>query len=162
MSQARSGALTVSTPSDLEIAMTRVFEAPRQKVFDAWTKPELLRQWFGRRGDILKVCEVDLRVGGSYRFVWHLREGGEMGMGGEYREIDAPVRLVSTEVFDDYAEMGAAVNTMVLEEREGKTILAITSRYDSKEARDAVIESGMEGGANESFDRLAGLLAGLA
>ena len=162
MSQARSGALTVSTPSDLEIVMVRLFDAPRQRVFDAWTKPELLRQWFGRRGDILSVCEVHLRVGGGYRFVWQLREGGEMGMGGEYREIDAPGRLVSTEVFDDYAEMGAAVNTMVLEEREGRTILAITSRYDSKEARDAVIESGMEGGANESFDRLAELLAGLA
>ena len=159
MNEAKSNAMTVTTPSDLEIVMTRVFDAPRQKVFDAWTKPELLRQWFGRRGDVLKVCEVDLRVGGGYRFVWQLREGGEMGMGGVYREIDAPGRLVSTESFDDYAEMGDAVNTMVLDERDGKTTMSITARYNSKEARDAVIESGMEGGANESFDRLAELLA---
>jgi uncharacterized protein YndB with AHSA1/START domain len=159
MDEARSNSMTVTTPSDLEIVMTRVFDAPRRKVFDAWTKPELLRQWFGRRGDVLSVCEVDLRVGGAYRFVWQLREGGEMGMGGVYREIDAPGRLVSTESFDDYAEMGDAVNTMVLEERDGKTTMTITSRYGSREARDAVIESGMEGGANESFDRLAELLA---
>jgi uncharacterized protein YndB with AHSA1/START domain len=159
MNEARSNAMTVTTPSDLEIAMTRVFDAPRQRVFDAWTKPELLRQWFGRRGDVLSVCEVDLRVGGTYRFVWQLREGGEMGMGGEYREIDAPGLLVSTEVFDEYAEMGPAVNTMVLEERHAKTTMTITSRYNSKETRDAVIESGMEGGANESFDRLSELLA---
>ncbi|HEY7467003.1 MAG TPA: SRPBCC family protein [Dehalococcoidia bacterium] len=159
MNEARSNAMTVTTPSDLEIAMTRVFDAPRQRVFDAWTKPELLRQWFGRRGDVLSVCEVDLRVGGTYRFVWQLREGGEMGMGGEYREIDAPGLLVSTEVFDEYAEMGPAVNTMVLKERDGRTTMTITSRYNSKETRDAVIESGMEGGANESFDRLSELLA---
>jgi uncharacterized protein YndB with AHSA1/START domain len=158
MNEARSNAMTVTTPSALEIVMTRVFDAPRRKVFDAWTKPELLRQWFGRRGDVLSVCEVDLRVGGSYRFVWQLREGGEMGMGGVYREIDAPGRLVSTESFDN-AEMGDAVNTMVLEERDGKTTMTITSRYGSREARDAVIESGMEGGANETFDRLAELLA---
>jgi len=159
MNEPRSNAMTVTTPSDLEIIMTRVFDAPRQKVFDAWTKPELLRQWFGRRGDVLKVCEVDLHVGGGYRFVWQLREGGEMAMGGVYREIAALERLVSTESFDDYAEMGDAVNTMVLDERDGKTTMTITSRYGSKEARDAVIESGMEGGANESFDRLAELLA---
>jgi uncharacterized protein YndB with AHSA1/START domain len=159
MNEARSNAMTVTTPSDLEIAMTRVFDAPRQRVFNAWTKPELLRQWFGRRGDVLSVCEVDLRVGGTYRFVWQLREGGEMGMGGEYREIDAPGLLVSTEVFDEYAEMGPAVNTMVLEGRDGRTTMTITSRYNSKETRDAVIESGMEGGANESFDRLSELLA---
>jgi uncharacterized protein YndB with AHSA1/START domain len=158
MSEANSKTLTVTLPSDLEIRMTRVFNAPRQLVFDAWTKPELLKQWFGRRGDSLKVCDVDLRVGGAYRFVFLLREGGEMGMGGVFREIAAPERLVSTEAFDDYADMGEGLNTMVLEERDGKTTLTITSSYPSKETRDAVIESGMEGGTNESFDRLAELL----
>jgi uncharacterized protein YndB with AHSA1/START domain len=160
MSEA-STTLTVSLPSDLEIVMTRTFSAPRQLVWDAYTRPELLKQWFGRRGDTLPVCEVDLRVDGKYRFVFALREGGEMAMHGEYREIAPPERLVHTEIFDEYAEMGEAVNTTVFEEREGKTYLTITSVYPSKETRDAVIESGMEGGARETFDRLAELLATL-
>ena len=162
MSETNSKTLTVTLPSDLEIRMTRVFAAPRQRVFDAWTKPELLKQWFGRRGDTLSVCKVDLRAGGAYRFVFQLREGGEMGMGGVYHEIAAPERLVNTEVFDDYAAMGEGLNTMVLEERDGRTTVTITSRYPSKETRDAVIESGMEGGASESFDRLAELLETLS
>ena len=162
MTQAQS-ALRVTLPSDLEIVMTRVFNAPRRLVFNAWTKPELLKQWFGRRGDTLSVCEVDLRAGGAYRFVFALREGGEMGMGGVYKEILPPERLVSTEAFDDYVEMGGeSLNTLVFEERDGKTVMRITARYPSKETRDAVIESGMEGGAGESFDRLAELVETLS
>lgn len=156
-----SSKLTVSLPSDLEIVMTRVFDATPQQVFDAFTKPEHLRRWFGRRGDTLSVCEVDLRAGGSYRFVFQLREGGEMAMHGEYHEVTPPSRLVNTEIFDEYAEMGEALNTLVLEERDGKTLMTSTARYPSKETRDAVVESGMESGAAETFDRLAELLATL-
>jgi uncharacterized protein YndB with AHSA1/START domain len=161
MSEANTRSLNVTLPSDLEIRMTRVFDAPRQMVFDAFTKPELIKQWFGRRGDTLPVCEVDFRVGGSYRYVFALREGGEMAMHGEYLEIAPPERLVNTEIFDEFADMGAGINTMVLEERDGITTMTMTSRYDSREARDAVIDSGMEGGANETFDRLAELLGSL-
>ena len=94
--------LQVTTPSEREIAMTRVFDAPRRLVFDAWTRPELLKRWLGVRGGwSFAVCEVDLRVGGAYRFVWRGPNGKEMGMGGVYREIVPPERLVATELFDD-------------------------------------------------------------
>lgn len=162
MPQGSGTGLVVTTPSDREIVMTRVFDAPRQLVFDAWTKPEHLVQWFGRRGDEMTVCEVDLRVGGAYRFVWRLREGGEMGMGGVYREVVPPERLVSTEVFEgEYFEQmggGSTINTLTFEERDGKTTMTITSLYGSREARDAAIQTGMEEGAAEGFDRLAELL----
>jgi uncharacterized protein YndB with AHSA1/START domain len=154
-----SNTLKVTLPSDLEIVMTRLFDAPRQLVFDAFTRPEMIKQWFGRRGDTLPVCEVDLRPGGRFRYVWALREGGEMGMGGEFRDVVPPERIVHTEVFDDYAEMGESVNTTLFEERDGKTYLTITSVYPSKQTRDAMIESGMESGAGETFDRLAEFLA---
>ena len=158
MNEAKRNALTVTLPSDLEIKMTRVFNAPRRLVFDCYTKPEHLTRWFGRRGDSLSVCEVDLRVGGAYRFVFQLREGGEMAMRGVYHEIASPERLVNTEIFDDYADLGETVGTLVLEERDGKTYMTATSLYSSKEARDGMIESGMEGGAGESFDRLEELM----
>ena len=157
MTRPTSSALSVTTPSDREIVMTRVFDAPRQLVFDAWTKPEHLVRWFGRRGDTLPICEVDLRVGGGYRYVWSLREGGEMGMHGEYREIVPPARLVATEVFegDEFEAMGGeTLNTMTFEERDGRTTMTITSLYRSREDRDGVLQTGMEGGAGESFDRL--------
>jgi uncharacterized protein YndB with AHSA1/START domain len=154
-------ALTVTLPSDLEIKMTRTFNAPRALVFDCYTKPEHLRRWLGGSSGSLSVCEVDLRRGGAYRFVFQLREGGEMGMFGVYHEVAAPERLVNTEAFDEYAEFGESVGTLVLEERDSKTYLTITSVYASKEARDGLIESGMEGGAAESFDRLAELLEAL-
>src|SRR5688572_11319038 len=97
MTQQNSNRLQISTPSDLEFSMSRSFDAPRRLVFEAWTKPELLRRWLGREGDELIVCDVDLRVGGSYRFVWRMREGGEMGMGGSYREVVPNERVVATE-----------------------------------------------------------------
>ncbi|HWC28991.1 MAG TPA: SRPBCC family protein [Dehalococcoidia bacterium] len=153
--------LQVTLPSDREIKMTRVFDAPRTLVFDAYTKPEHLVHWFGRRGDVLKVCEVDLRPGGSYRFVWDLREGGEMGMHGDYHEVARPERLVNTEIFDEFADMGEGLNTLTLAESGGRTTMTAIALYADKETRDAVIASGMEGGASETFDRLAELLATL-
>jgi uncharacterized protein YndB with AHSA1/START domain len=154
--------LEVTTPSEREIAMTRVFDAPRNLVFDAWTKPELVKRWLGvRNGWSLAVCEIDLKVGGAYRFVWHGPDGAEMGMGGVYREIAPPERLVSTEKFDEAWYPGEAVDTMVLTEQDGKTTLTVTVLYESKEARDAVLETPMAEGVAESYDTLAELLASM-
>lgn len=155
------GNLKVTTPSDREIAMTRVFDAPRQLVFDAHTKPELVKRWLlGPPGWSMPVCEMDVRVGGKYRWVWrHDTNGTEMGMGGVYREIRAPERLVNTEKFDEAWYPGEGVGTLVLVEQSGKTTLTHTMRYESREARDAVLKSGMEKGVTASYDRLADLLA---
>jgi len=155
------GTLKLTTPADREIAMTRVFDAPRQLVFDAHTKPDLVRQWLlGPPGWSMPVCEMDVRVGGTYRWVWrHDTNGTEMGMGGVYREIVAPERLVTTERFDDAWYPGEALNTLVLIEQGGRTTLTQTMRYESRDARDAVIQSNMEKGVAASYDRLADLLA---
>jgi uncharacterized protein YndB with AHSA1/START domain len=143
--------------------MTRRFDAPRHLVFDALTKPELLRRWLlGPPGWAMVVCEVELRIGGSYRYVWrHETDGTQMGMGGVYREVAPPERLVTTEAFDEPWYPGEALLTSTLDEREGQTSLTIIIRYESRAARDAVLESSMEHGASASYDRLADLLATL-
>ena len=157
-----TGTLEVTTPSDREIAMTRVFNAPRRLVFDAWTKPELLKRWLGvRNGWSFAVCEVDLKVGGAYRFVWRGADGTEMGMGGVYREIAKPERLVSTEKFDDPWYEGEALDTLVLIDQGGKTTATLTMLCATKEARDAVLKSGMDGGVAQSYDVLDKVLASL-
>ena len=140
--------------------MTRVFDAPRALVWEAFTKPELLKRWFfGPPGWSLAVCEIALQVGGAYRYVWLGPNGSRMAMGGDYREIAAPERLVATERFDEAWYPGDAVNTMVLTESDGKTTLTQTVLYQSGEARDAVLQSGMEGGVAMMYDRLAEMLA---
>jgi uncharacterized protein YndB with AHSA1/START domain len=149
--------LNVTTPSDREIVLTRIFEAPRSLVFDAMTKPELLKRWYGCDGMSLEVCEVDLRVGGTWRHVLRMPDGTEMGMGGVYREVARPERLVSTELFDAFPD-GEALATLVFVEDAGRTTFTNTLLYPSQQVRDAVIASGMEHGAAESFDRLAQLL----
>jgi uncharacterized protein YndB with AHSA1/START domain len=151
--------LEITTPTDREIVMTRVFNAPRRLVFDAWTKPELLRRWLGvRAGWTMAVCEVDLRVGGSYRYVWRGPDG-DMGMGGVYREIVRPERIVCTEKFDDPWYEGEAIDTLVLVEADGKTTVTTTVTYVSREVRDAVLKSGMASGVGESYDKLDEVLA---
>ena len=155
-----TGTLTVTTPSAREVVLTRVFDAPRHLVFDALTKPELVKRWFGPHGWTLVVCEIDFRVGGAWRYVLEGPDGRSMGMGGEYREIVPGERTVHTEAFDDYP--GDSVVTVVLTEHEGRTTLTGTVLYESQEVRDAVIESGMEHGAAETYDRLAELLPTLA
>jgi uncharacterized protein YndB with AHSA1/START domain len=155
-----TGTLKVTTPSDREIVLTRVFDAPRQLVFDAISKPEHLKRWFGPHGHSLVVCEVDFRVGGAWRFVLEDPDGRRMGMSGIYQEIVPGERTVHTEAFDDYP--GDSVVTTVLTEQDGKTTLTGTVRYDSQETRDAVVASGMEHGAAETYDRLADLLPSLA
>jgi uncharacterized protein YndB with AHSA1/START domain len=155
-----TGTLKIATPSDREIVMTRVFDAPRQLVFDAFSKPELLKRWFGPHGWSLSVSEVDLKVGGGFRFVLSGPDGKEMGMRGVYREITPPERSVHTESFDDYP--GESQVTSVFTEQGGKTTLTATVLYPSREVRDIVIQSGMEHGAAESYDKLAELLASTA
>jgi uncharacterized protein YndB with AHSA1/START domain len=155
-----SGALKVTTRGDREIVMTRVLDAPRSMVFDAFTKPELVRRWrLGPEGWSMPVCEIDLRVGGTFRCVWRHAKGHEMGMGGEFREIVPPERIVSTEKFDEAWYPGEAVGTLVLTERDGKTTITQTVLYQSREAREAVLKSPMESGVAAGYDRLAELLA---
>jgi uncharacterized protein YndB with AHSA1/START domain len=158
--------LSVIARGDREIVMQRRFAAPRRLVFDAWTRPELFARWFGARGWTVPVCEIDLRVGGSYRYVMRGPAGEEMVMSGRYLEIAPPERLVATEQFGGSDEPGwrpedAAVNAAHFAERDGWTTWTATILYPSKEIRDAVLRSPMERGAGESMDRLAALLADL-
>lgn len=148
--------LKVTTPTDREIVMTRVFDAPRRLVFEALTRPELLARWcFGPDGWSMSTCEVDLRPGGTYRYEWRrVEDGFEMGMGGVFREVVPPERLVQSETFDDPWYPGEAVVTSALAEQAGKTTLTITILYDSKEARDVALRSGMERGMEAGYDRL--------
>lgn len=148
------GATTFTTPSDREVVMTREVEAPRELVFDAWTKPEHVQQWMlGPSGWTMPVCEIDLRPGGAWRFVWGRADGTEMEMRGEYREVTPPERLVSTESWGgDWPE---TINTVTLSEEDGRTTITQTVLYPSREARDAALETGMKDGVSLSFDRLA-------
>jgi uncharacterized protein YndB with AHSA1/START domain len=155
-----AGKLQITTPSDRELAMTRSFDASRSLVFDAWTKPELLKRWLGVRGGwTFAVCEVDLKVGGKYRYVWRGPSGAEMGMGGVFREVVKPERLVATEKFDESWYEGDAVDTTTFVERGGKTTVTTTVLYASKAVRDAVLKSPMETGVAESYDKLDEVLA---
>jgi uncharacterized protein YndB with AHSA1/START domain len=155
-----SGTFSLRAHGDREIVITRVFDAPRQMVFEAYTKPELVKRWLlGPDGWSLPVCEIDLRVGGKYRYVWkNDSDGREMGMGGIYREVVPPERIVSTEVFDEAWYPGEAVGTIVLVEHDGRTTLTQTILYNSRETRDAVLKSPMQDGLTVSYDRLERLL----
>lgn len=157
------GKLEITTPSDREISITRSFNAPRKLVFDAWTKPELIKRWlYGPDGWSFALCEVDLRVGGRYRFVWKHKNGTEMGMGGVYKEVKAPERIVNTQLFDQDWTGGEAVGTLVLIEKDGKTITTDTILYASKEARDGALKSGMADGMETGYVRLDNVLSELA
>jgi uncharacterized protein YndB with AHSA1/START domain len=157
------GNLKVAAQSERQIVMTRDFNAPRRMLFDAYTKPELLKRWLGVFGGWeLTVCEIDLRVGGKYRWVWRqTSDGSEMGMGGTYREIVAPERLVATELFDVAWYPGEALLTTTFIEQNGRTTLTITILYASREARDGVLKSPMEGGVSKSYNKLAEILESL-
>jgi uncharacterized protein YndB with AHSA1/START domain len=151
----------VTTPSDEEIQLTRLFNAPRELVFDAMTTPEHVREWWGRLGEgySVPVCEIDLRVGGAWKFV-NRHPHGEAIFYGEYREISRPDRLVFTEIFADFPNSPSLV-TSVFTEEHGRTRLTATVRYPSQQVRDMVIASGMSEGAGVSYDRLEDLLARL-
>ena len=151
----------VTTPSDREITFARVFDAPRDLVFDAWTKPELIKRWLlGPPGWTMPVCEVDLKVGGKFRYVWrNADDGREMGLSGAFREIVRPERIVHTELFDEDWTGGETVVTNVLTEKAGKTTSTMTVLYATREARDVARGTGMEQGIAQSYDRLAEYLA---
>jgi len=157
-----SDSFRTTTPSDRAIRMTRLFDAPRELVFEAMTKPEHVRRWWGILTDkhSVGVCEIDLRVGGAWRFVGHNPKGAIPAFYGVYREIDAPRRLVFTEIFEPYPDAVSVVTSEFTEE-DGKTRLTVTAEYPSQEVRDMVISSGMEKGAAVSYDRLEELVATL-
>ena len=153
-------ALKLTAQGDRELVMTRAFHAPRRLVFDALTKPDLVKRWLiGPPGWSMLVCEIDLMVGGAYRYVWRHADGKQMGVRGIYRDIVPQERLVYTELFDDAWYPGEALLTTTLLEQAGTTTLTTTILYVSKEARDGVLKSGMESGVAASYDRLAELVA---
>ena len=149
-----SDTFKTTTPSDREIVLTRLFDAPRRLVFDAMTKPEHVRRWWGRLDERYSVslCDIDLRPGGAWRFVGR-GPGGEFAFRGVYREIDAPERIVYTEIFEPFPDVESVV-TQVLTEEGGKTRLTVTALYPSLDVRDMVLRTGMERGAAISYDRL--------
>jgi uncharacterized protein YndB with AHSA1/START domain len=158
---ANRDSFAVTTPSDREIRMTRLFDAPRRLVFEAMTQPEHVRQWWGRLGEgySVPVCEIDLRVGGAWRFV-NRHPHGEAAFHGEYQEISPPGRVVFTEIFEEFPD-AVSVVTAEFTEEGGKTRLTATVRYPTPEVRDMVLGSGMTGGASISYDRLEELVAEL-
>ena len=151
----KSAALKIAPSGEREIIMTRAFDATPDLVFDALTKPELVKRWLlGPPGWSMPICEIDLKVGGAYRYVWRHEDGREMGMGGTYREIVRPERIVNTELFDKAWYSGDCLVTTHLAEQGAGTTMTVTLRYDSSEIRDGVLASDMESGVAPSYDRL--------
>jgi len=145
----------IEPAGEREIVMTRVFNASADLVFDALTDPKLVKRWLlGPPGWSMPVCEIDLKVGGKYRYVWRNEDGREMAMGGTYREIVRHDRIVNTEKFDEAWYPGEALITTTLVEKDGDTTLTQTMLMVSREARDEVLKSGMETGVSVSYDRL--------
>ena len=158
----KTAALKVTTPSERELVMTREFDAPRAMVFDALSKPELVRRWLlGPPGWTMPVCDIDLRVGGAYRFVWLGQDGTTMGMGGVYREIVIPERIVNTQLFDQDWTGGETLGTLLLTEQGGKTTLTNAVLYLSREARDGALRTRMAEGVEAGYARLDELLPSL-
>jgi uncharacterized protein YndB with AHSA1/START domain len=161
MTTENSSRLTVTLPSDREIVLSRDFEAPRELVFQAFSKPEHLRHWWGQKDSTLSVCELDFRVGGTWRIVERDREGNEFGFHGEIRQIAPPEQIVQTFEFEGMPGH-ISVETMRLEDLGTRTRMTVTSQFDSVEDRDGMLQSGMEKGAAESYDRLAAYLQTMA
>ncbi|WP_086660881.1 SRPBCC family protein [Lentzea kentuckyensis] len=159
MSTTKFGTL-VTTPSDTEIAMSREFDAPVSLVWKAFTEPALLRRWLlGPDGWEMPICEIDLRVGGKWRYGWALPDGSQaFEMHGEYTEVTPHSRLVNTEHFEDNPP---AITTVEFVEKDGRTVMTTTMRLVSQEARDAVLATGMADGAGRSYERLGEVLASL-
>ena len=156
MPMATSGTATVTLPAEDQIIITREFDAPRHLVYKAWTTPALVKQWWsGHRGAVTSA-DIDLRVGGRWRYVMVTNDGDEVGFHGEYREIEPDERIVNTEVYEGApgGDDNAAVNTITFIDVDGRTRLEVLTHCPSREVRDAIIDSGMEGGMQESMDKL--------
>lgn len=152
--------LKIEQPSELEVELAREFAAPRELVFQAFTEPGLIRQWMLGPGDwSLPTCEVDLRVGGGYRYVWRKPGVPDMGLTGTYVEVTPPERLVATEVFDEDWTGGETTVTTTFDDRAGTTVVTTLVRYASQEARDAAVRTGMAEGMQAGFQRLDAVLA---
>ena len=156
MAATSSGTATVTLPTDRQILITREFDAPRHLVYKAWTTPELVKRWWHANRGQVTIAEIDLRVGGTWRYVSVTESGMEVAFHGEYREIVPNERIVSTEVYEGIpdAEQHAALNTLTLAERDGRTLLSVLVEHPTKEGRDAHINSGMEPGMQDAFDLL--------
>ena len=163
MSITQKKSLEIATPSDEEIRITRSFDAPRMMVWDAYTRPELVKRWLGQMpGWSWAQCEMDVREGGKYRWVWRGPDGAELGLGGVYREVVPGERLVSTERYDQQWYEGDAVGTVEFSEANGRTTLVTTLRYASKAVRDAVLQSPATSGMESGYTILDELLASTA
>jgi uncharacterized protein YndB with AHSA1/START domain len=151
-----SGTAKVTLPADTQILITREFDAPAHLVWKAWTTPELVRRWWHAGRGVMTVCDIDLRVGGTWRYAMDVEGFGEVGFHGEYREIVPNERLVSTEVYEGIpdADDHAAVDTLTREENDGRTTMTVLVEHRSKDGRDAHIESGMEDGMQDAMDLL--------
>jgi uncharacterized protein YndB with AHSA1/START domain len=159
-----SGTATVELPTDEQILITREFDAPKHLVFKAYTTPELVKRWWsGQRGEVT-IAEIDLRVGGKWRYVMVAGEGFEVAFHGEYREIVPDERLVSTEIYEipEQGDSPPTINTATFTETDGRTTLTVLVECPSKELRDTIIDSGMEGGMQESYDALERVAASLS
>ena len=164
MAVARSGTATVELPTDEQIRITREFDAPKELVYKAWTVPELVKRWWsGQKGEVT-LAEIDLRVGGVWRYVMVAGEGFEVAFHGEYREILPNERIVSTEIYEipDQGDSPPTLNTATFTEVDGRTTLEILVECPSKELRDTIIDSGMESGMQESMDALEQVAISLA
>jgi uncharacterized protein YndB with AHSA1/START domain len=156
MTTTTSGTARVTLPADNQILITREFNAPARLVWRAYTTPELIRRWWGGARGTVTSAEVDLRVGGRWRYVMRANEGFEVAFHGEYREIAAPDRLVDTEAFEGIpdADEHAGLVTVTLAEQDDRTSMEMLCEYRDRSDRDAVIDAGMEGGMQESMDAL--------
>jgi uncharacterized protein YndB with AHSA1/START domain len=161
MTMTSSGTAVVTLPSDTEILITREFDAPKHLVFKAWTTPDLIRRWWaGKRGEVT-LAEVDLRVGGTWRYVMRAHGELEVGFHGEFREIVPDERIVTTEVYEGLPD-AAALNILTFSEQDGRTTLTVLVQHTDQESRDGHINSGMEGGMQESMDLLEQVAVSLA
>jgi uncharacterized protein YndB with AHSA1/START domain len=166
MALTSSGTATVTLPTDEQILITREFDAPKHLVYEAYTTPELVKRWWNAKRGEVTICEIDLRVGGKWRYVMVTDDGFEVGFHGEYREIVPNERIVATETYEGLPEgvtdeEGTVVNTVTFTEKDGRTALALLVQATSKETRDAIIESGMESGLQDAFDLLEEVAASL-
>jgi uncharacterized protein YndB with AHSA1/START domain len=159
METTSSGTATVTLPTDEQILITREFAAPRHLVYKAFTTPELVKRWWNAKRGEVTTCEIDLRVGGKWRYVMVTEDGTEVGFHGEYRQIVPDERIVSTEIYEGLPEgvseeEGGTVNTATFTESDGRTMLTLIVEASSKVSRDAIIDSGMEAGMQDAFDLL--------